>query len=172
MPIISWRCPTYLEVTTSKIYYCLELDSFFVSNVLSEQNCIIRFMSRLCATEIWTILKINIIRTPNPSCVHPPPFHHVFVHQLQTSITQSFVKLEHFLRPFLKTRSHDGTSKSIEHLLNKFTIITLLQLGLDIDLLNCSDTIQLMLSTDDTNYKITTNSYYLNFFWRSKLSLK
>ena len=27
---------------------------------------------------------------------------------LLSSITQSFVKLEHFLKPFLKTRSHDG----------------------------------------------------------------
>ena len=33
-----------------------------------------------------------------------------FLHWLQTSITQSFVKLEHFLRPFLKTRSHDGSA--------------------------------------------------------------
>ena len=27
-----------------------------------------------------------------------------------TSITQSFLKLEHFLRPYLKTRSHDGSA--------------------------------------------------------------
>ena len=29
-----------------------------------------------------------------------------FLHQLQTSITQSFIKLECYLMPFLKTRSH------------------------------------------------------------------
>ena len=31
-----------------------------------------------------------------------------FLYQLQTSITQLFLKPEHFLRLFLKTRSHDG----------------------------------------------------------------
>ena len=35
-----------------------------------------------------------------PSCLH----------WLQTSITQSFLKLEHFLRPFLKTRNHDSSA--------------------------------------------------------------
>ena len=30
----------------------------------------------------------------------------LFLHILQTSITQSLFKLEHFLRPFFKTRSH------------------------------------------------------------------
>ena len=33
-----------------------------------------------------------------------------FLHQLQTSITQSFVKLKHFLRPFLKTRNQDKSA--------------------------------------------------------------
>ena len=33
-----------------------------------------------------------------------------FLHQLQTSITWSFIKLECFLRPFLKTRSHDKSA--------------------------------------------------------------
>ena len=31
------------------------------------------------------------------------------LHWFQTSITQSFFKLEHFLWPFLKTRNHDGS---------------------------------------------------------------
>ena len=46
---------------------------------------------------------------PFPSLL-PFPSSCFFLHQLQTSITQSFVKLEHFLRPFLKTRSHDGSA--------------------------------------------------------------
>ena len=38
---------------------------------------------------------------PSPSC---------FLHRLQTSITLSFIKLEWFLRPFFKTRSHDESA--------------------------------------------------------------
>ena len=38
------------------------------------------------------------------------PISIMFLHQLQTSITQSFIKLEYFLRPFLRTRSHDGSA--------------------------------------------------------------
>ena len=45
----------------------------------------------------------NLLRPPEPQT------HAVFLLQLQTSITQSFLKLEHFLRQFLKTRSHAHT---------------------------------------------------------------
>ena len=46
---------------------------------------------------------------PSSSSSSPSSTSH-FLHWLQTSITQSFVKLEHFLRPFLKTRSQDGSA--------------------------------------------------------------
>ena len=54
----------------------------------------------------------NVIRIPNPSwsSSSSSPLSRFFLHQLQTSITQSFVKLEHFLRPFLKTRSHNRSA--------------------------------------------------------------
>ena len=39
-----------------------------------------------------------------------PPLSCFFKHQIKTSITQSFLKLEHFLIPFLKTRSHDRSA--------------------------------------------------------------
>ena len=56
---------------------------------------------------VWEV----IIRTPNPSWSSSfPPFCHVFLHQLQTSITQSFIELEYFLILFLRTRSHDGSA--------------------------------------------------------------
>ena len=42
----------------------------------------------------------------------PPPSH--FLHRLQTSITRSFIKLECFLRPFLKTRSHDESAHTFK----------------------------------------------------------
>ena len=42
----------------------------------------------------------------------PPPSR--FLHQLQTSITRSFIKLECFLRPFLKTRSHDESAHTFK----------------------------------------------------------
>ena len=39
----------------------------------------------------------------------------VFIlNQLQTSITRSFIKLECFLRPFLKTRSHDESAHTFK----------------------------------------------------------
>ena len=37
-----------------------------------------------------------------------------FLHRLQTSITRSFIKLECFLRPFLKTRSHDESAHAFK----------------------------------------------------------
>ena len=56
----------------------------------------------------------DFIRTPNPSWSFPPPpppsLSHFFLHRLQTSITQSFIKLECFLIPFLRTRSHDESA--------------------------------------------------------------
>ena len=58
-----------------------------------------------------------IIRTPNPSWSPPlpsPPPPSRFLHQLQTSITRSFIKLECFLRPFLKTRSHDESAHTFK----------------------------------------------------------
>ena len=42
----------------------------------------------------------------------PPPSR--FLHRLQTSITRSFIKLECFLRPFLKTRSHDKSAHTFK----------------------------------------------------------
>ena len=54
----------------------------------------------------------NLYQNPKPELVpssSPSPLSH-FLHQLQISITQSFVKLEHFLRPFLKTRSQDESA--------------------------------------------------------------
>ena len=47
-----------------------------------------------------------------PSCIPSPPLSH-FLHQLQTSITHHFLKLEHFLRQFLKNRSHDRSAHTI-----------------------------------------------------------
>ena len=53
--------------------------------------------------------KPELVLLPFPSLpFFPSPSH--FLHQLQTSITQSFFKLECFLRPFLKTRSHDRSA--------------------------------------------------------------
>ena len=43
-----------------------------------------------------------------PPLPSPPPSR--FLHRLQTSITRSIIKLECFLRPFLKTRSHDESA--------------------------------------------------------------
>ena len=37
-----------------------------------------------------------------------------FLHRLQTSITRSILKLECFLRPFLKTRSHDESAHTFK----------------------------------------------------------
>ena len=56
---------------------------------------------------LYSCIPISI-RTPNPSWSPPPllllPYDppSCFIHRLQTSITQSFIKLECFLRPFLK----------------------------------------------------------------------
>ena len=52
---------------------------------------------------------------PKPELVpssSPPPLRStvMFLHRLQTSITRSFIKLECFLRPFLKTRSHEESA--------------------------------------------------------------
>ena len=47
----------------------------------------------------------NLSQNPKPEMV-PSPSPSRFLHQLQTS----FVKLEHLLRPFLKTRSQDGSA--------------------------------------------------------------
>ena len=49
---------------------------------------------------------------PQTQAGPPPllPFSVKFLHQLQTSITQSFIKLECLLKPFLRTRSHDGST--------------------------------------------------------------
>ena len=61
-------------------------------------------------------LILLLIRTPNPSWSPPPPpplpspSPSRFLHQLQTSITLSFIKLECFLRLFLNTRSHDESA--------------------------------------------------------------
>ena len=55
---------------------------------------------------------ITPIRTPNPSWSPsslPFPLS-CFLHWLQTSITQSFIKLESFLIPFLITRGHDESA--------------------------------------------------------------
>ena len=37
-----------------------------------------------------------------------------FLHRLQTSITRSIIKLECFLRPFFKTRSHDESAHTFK----------------------------------------------------------
>ena len=83
--------------------------------------------------QAWVLQRYHqtmYIRTPNPSWSPPPPplllsspppllpssppppplLCHIFLHQLQTSITQSFNKLECFLWPFLRSRSYDGSA--------------------------------------------------------------
>ena len=51
---------------------------------------------------------------PSPPLTSPPPPPSRFLHRLQTSITRSFIKLECFLRPFLKTRSHDESAHTFK----------------------------------------------------------
>ena len=68
-------------------------------------------------------LSFDVIRSQNPKpelvpsspplLPSPPPPSH-FLHRLQTSITRSFIKLECFLRPFLKTRSHDKSAHTFK----------------------------------------------------------
>ena len=51
--------------------------------------------------------KPELVLFPFPSLL---PFSVTFLHRLQTSITQSFIKLECFLRPFLRTKCHDRSA--------------------------------------------------------------
>ena len=64
---------------------------------------------------LWLTILIFGNQNPKPKLVSSssPPLSH-FLHWLQTSITQSFCKLEHFLWPFLKTRSHDRSAHTFE----------------------------------------------------------
>ena len=60
----------------------------------------------------WRLSKNRVQDCPSwssPSLPFSPSPSH-FLHQLQTAITQLFIKLECFLRPFLKTRNHDGSA--------------------------------------------------------------
>ena len=55
-----------------------------------------------------TLGSLTIISEPQTQASLPPPpslliCNVFFLHQLQTSITHSFFKLEHFLRPFFLT---------------------------------------------------------------------
>ena len=66
--------------------------------------------------EIFHLIQSMQYQNPKPELVPsffisllPFPPSHV-LHQLQTSIIQSFIKLETFLRPFLITRSHDKSA--------------------------------------------------------------
>ena len=57
--------------------------------------------------------KPELVPSSPPLLPSPPPPSH-FLHRLQTSITRSFIKLECFLRPFLKTRSHDKSAHTFK----------------------------------------------------------
>ena len=46
---------------------------------------------------------------PLPPSYGQRPYFYIFF-LLDPSLTQSFVKLEHFLMPFFQTRSHDGSA--------------------------------------------------------------
>ena len=52
--------------------------------------------------------------SPPPLLPSSPPPPSRFLHRLQTSITRSIIKLKCFLRPFLKTRSHDESAHTFK----------------------------------------------------------
>ena len=67
--------------------------------------------AKMCAHVCLFISKRKTEPGP-PLSFFPPPSR--FLHRLQTSITRSFIKLECFLRPFLKTRSHDESAHTFK----------------------------------------------------------
>ena len=66
----------------------------------------------VCPCMFIYIQEKNRAWSPSLLPFFPPPSR--FLHQLQTSITRSFIKLECFLRPFLKTRSHDESAHTFK----------------------------------------------------------
>ena len=80
---------------------------------------------------LLTVSHLGTVSEPQTWALSPPlpsfPPSRFFLHWLQTSITQSFIKLECFLIPFLRTRSHDGSAHTFR---SSLWFLKVLQKGL------------------------------------------